>query len=85
MNDETFWSLKLLKVKYGRVDQIIYPFCRIGSHQEIKSPLFNLWEFEKLMMRPRCTFFEAYVIVDVRLRVARSACSSPFASSDVNL
>ena len=32
MNDEEFGSLKLLILKYRRVDQIIHPLCRIGSH-----------------------------------------------------
>ena len=48
MNDEKFWSSKLLKLKYRRGDQIIQPFCRTGSLQEIKSPIFNLWKFEKV-------------------------------------
>ena len=41
MNDEEFGSLKLLKLKYRRGDQIIQLFCRIGSPQEIIFPLFN--------------------------------------------
>ena len=32
MNDEELGSLKLLILKYRRVDQIIHPLCRIGSH-----------------------------------------------------
>ena len=47
MNDRKFGSLKLLKLKYRSVDQIIQPFCRIGSPQEIRSPLFNLMSFQK--------------------------------------
>ena len=47
MNDEEFGSLKLLKLKYRRGYQIIQPFCRIGSPQEIRSPLCNLWKFQK--------------------------------------
>ena len=42
MNNEEFESLKLLKLKHIRKDQIIQPFCRIGSPQEIMSDLFNL-------------------------------------------
>ena len=32
MNDEELGSLKLLILKYRRVDQIIHPLCTIGSH-----------------------------------------------------
>ena len=46
-DDEEFGSLKFLKLKYRRGDQIIEPFCRIGSPQEISSPIFNLRKFEK--------------------------------------
>ena len=46
-NYEEFGSIKFLKLKYRRGDQIIQPFCRIGSPQEIRSPLFNLRKFEK--------------------------------------
>ena len=46
--DKEFGSSKLLKLKYRRGDQIIQPFCRTGSLQEIKSPIFNLWKFEKV-------------------------------------
>ena len=48
MNDEEFESFKFLKLKYRRGDQIFKPFCRIGSHQEISSPLFNLRKFQKI-------------------------------------
>ena len=41
-NEEEFGSLELLKLKYGRGNQIIQPFCRIGSPQEIRSLLFHL-------------------------------------------
>ena len=47
LDDEEFGSLQLLKLKYRRGDQIIQPFCRIGSPQQIRSPLFNLRKFEK--------------------------------------
>ena len=47
MNDEEFGSLKLLKLKYRRGNQIIQLFCRIASPQEIRSPLFNLQKFQK--------------------------------------
>ena len=42
-----FWSSKLFKLKYNRGDQIIQPFCRIRSHQEIRFLLFNLLKFLK--------------------------------------
>ena len=36
MNDEEFGSIKFLKLKYRRVDQIIETFfCRIGSPQKL--------------------------------------------------
>ena len=47
LDGEEFGSLKFLKLKYTRSDKIIQPFCRIGSPQEIRSPLFNLRKFEK--------------------------------------
>ena len=47
LDDEEFWRLKFLKLKYKRGDQIIQPFCGIGSPQEIRSPLFYLRKFEK--------------------------------------
>ena len=48
MNDEEFESLKFLELKYRRGDQIIEQFCKIGSAQEIRSPLFNLKKFQKI-------------------------------------
>ena len=39
------------KLKYTRGDQIIQPFCRIGSPQEIRFPLFNLRKFQKAEKR----------------------------------
>ena len=47
MNGALFGSSKLFKLKYSRGDQIIQPFCRIRSHQEIRFLLFNLWKFLK--------------------------------------
>ena len=47
MNYEEIGSFKFLKFKYRRGDQIIQPFCRIGSAQELRSPLFNLRKFQK--------------------------------------
>ena len=46
MNDKEFGSFKLLKLKCRRVDQIVQLFCRIGSTQEVRSPLIYL-KFEK--------------------------------------
>ena len=47
INDEKFGSFKCLILKYRRGDQIIQSFCRVGSPQEIRSPLFNLSKFWK--------------------------------------
>ena len=47
LDDKEFGSLKFSKFKYKRGDQIIQPFCRIGSHQEISYRIFNLRKFEK--------------------------------------
>ena len=46
MNDEEFGSIKLLKLKYRRGDQIIQTFCKIGSPQKLGPPLFNLQKFQ---------------------------------------
>ena len=35
MNDEEFWSLKVLNLKYRMGDQIIQTFCRTGSPQKV--------------------------------------------------
>ena len=35
MNGKEFGSLKVLKLKYSRVDQIIQTFCKIGSPQKL--------------------------------------------------
>ena len=35
MNDEEFWSLKVLNLKYRMGDQIIQTFCRIVSPQKV--------------------------------------------------
>ena len=40
MNDEEFGSIKFLKLKYRRVDQIIETFWRIGSPQKLGAPSF---------------------------------------------
>ena len=48
MNDEEFESLKFLELKCRRGEQIIQPFCRIGSTEEIRSRLFNLRKFQKI-------------------------------------
>ena len=34
MNDEEIMSIKFLKLKYIRGDQIIQSFCKIGSRQK---------------------------------------------------
>ena len=38
MKDEEFRSIKVLKLKYRRGDQIIQTFCRIGSPQKFGPP-----------------------------------------------
>ena len=47
MNDVKFGSFKFMELKYRRGDQIIQPFCRIGSPQEIRFPLSNLRKFQE--------------------------------------
>ena len=47
MKDKEFGSFKLLKLKYRKREEIFQLFCRIGSSQEIRSPLFNLMSFQK--------------------------------------
>ena len=46
MNDKEFGSIDLLRLKYKRGDQIIQPFCKIGSLQKLDPPLCNLCKFE---------------------------------------
>ena len=38
MNDEEFWSTKLLIFKYRRRDQIIQTFCKIGPPEKLGLP-----------------------------------------------
>ena len=38
MNDEKFMTLKLLKFKYRRGNQIIQTFFKIGSNQKLGPP-----------------------------------------------
>ena len=38
MNDEEFWSKKLLKLENRRGDQIIQTFCKIGSSPQKLGP-----------------------------------------------
>ena len=47
MNEQEVGSIKLLKLKQRRRDQIIQIFCRIGSPSEIWFPLFSLYKFQK--------------------------------------
>ena len=47
MNDEEFGSFKCLILKYRRRDQVIQPFCRTDSPEEIRSLLLNLSKFSK--------------------------------------
>ena len=48
MNDEECEFFKFLELKYRRGDQVIQPFWKIGSRQEIRSPLLNLRKFQKI-------------------------------------
>ena len=48
MNDKEFKSLKFKALKYRKGHQIIQPFCRIASQQELRSPSFNLRKFQKI-------------------------------------
>ena len=48
MNDKEFGSLKVLKLKYRRGDQIIQTFCRIGSPQKLGSPSLIYRNFKSL-------------------------------------
>ena len=48
MIDKEFGCFKFLKLKYRKQDQIIKPFCKIGSLQEIRSPLFNVRKIKKI-------------------------------------
>ena len=53
MNDEEFGSLKLLKLKYSRGDQIIQTFCRIGSPLKLGPPSLicgNLKTLRKVLL-----------------------------------
>ena len=47
MKSNEWWRILIHKFKYRRRDQMIQPFCRIGSPQEIKLTLFNLKTFQK--------------------------------------
>ena len=48
MNDEKFESLKLLKLKYRRGDQIIQTFYKIGSDQKLGPPSLICRNFKNL-------------------------------------
>ena len=48
MNDEEFGSIKFLKLKYRRVDQIIQTLCRIGSPQKLGPPSLICRNFKSL-------------------------------------
>ena len=48
MNDKDFASIKLLKLKYRRGDQIIQTFCKIGSPQKLGPPSLICRNFKTL-------------------------------------
>ena len=52
VNDAKFGSLKFLKLKNRKRDQISQPFCRISSPQGIRSSLLKLMKFWKPKKRP---------------------------------
>ena len=52
MNDEKFGSIKFLKLKYRREDQIIQIFCKIGSHQKLGPPSLICRNFMTLRKVP---------------------------------
>ena len=56
MNDYEFGSIKLLKLKYRREDQIIQILCKIGSPQKLGPPsliaeISRIWENYFWMMQ----------------------------------
>ena len=48
MNDKEIVSIKLLKLKYRRGDQIIQTFCKIGSPQKLGPPSLICRNFKTL-------------------------------------
>ena len=58
MNDDEFGSIKLLKLKYWRGDQIIQTFCKIVSPQILDPPSLVSRNFktleEKLLNHAEC-------------------------------
>ena len=53
MNDKEFESVKLLKLKYSWVDQIIQTFCKFSSPQKLGPPSLisrNLKTLRKLLL-----------------------------------
>ena len=48
MNDEDSGSMKLLKLKHRRADEIIQTFCRIGSTQKLGPPSLICGNFKSL-------------------------------------
>ena len=48
MNDEEFQSVKVLKLKDRRVDQISRSFCKIGSCQKLGTPSLFCRNFKTL-------------------------------------
>ena len=48
MNEKEIMSIKLLKLKYRRGDQIIETFCKIGSPQKLGAPCLICRNFQTL-------------------------------------
>ena len=57
MNYQEFGPFHILKLKYRRINQIIWPFCKIAPlPQEIRFPLLNFREFSKYEKRTAESF-----------------------------
>ena len=53
MNDDEFGSIKLLKLKYRRGDEITQTFCKIGSPEKLGPPSLicrNLKTLRKVLL-----------------------------------
>ena len=62
MNDEEFASLKLLKLKYRRVDQIIQTLCNVGCPQKLGPPPCLICRNFKILRKPLLNHVECVEI-----------------------
>ena len=53
MNDAEFGSIKLLRLKYRRRDQIIQTFCKIGPPQKLDPPYAYLKTLTEVLLNHR--------------------------------